>query len=478
MKILQCAWHSGRCCCTLFVDAARARRASLRSPVARRWRLPCSITPTPIWSGILPPLPLLPPIPCRSSSLGATNFRSSAGVPRTVGHLPIGHAAVDSVRTKPVVSFKRKPPQSRPQVLAFDEPRPNAFFDPTPIGPANPIVLASLGLIPVSHVDLATAEPPKHDFHYLAYYAYSETPPPEKPADTVLNSIKDIPVGTPIEEIRRAARRLRSGFRLHESRRQDRIRFRSQAAHRLLYRALSAEQIRVQPLRRRRHPNPRDNAIAAAYKIIVEAELFELRTHKKPTLSDLYLIHQQGIQGAEEHVSHPDRIAWQSMCATEEGQQKGEKWCKRAIWQNTLPAIKKVWKSVDNLTSAAFVAHVGTAGRRPLRALFQDGRRGAGEVVHLSPPRGESIGVLRTPFFSKSKNADPKDRLCGAKRRRVRGPLRDSELRGSSNSVSDIPAILNPADRPPHPTLLPARGEKEERAAKKLNPVASPRQAA
>jgi hypothetical protein len=29
-------------------------------------------------------------------------------------------------------------------------------------------------------------------------------------------------------------------------------------------------------------------------------------------------------------------IAWKSMCATNEGRQKGEKWCKRAIWQNTL----------------------------------------------------------------------------------------------------------------------------------------------
>ena len=43
------------------------------------------------------------------------------------------------------------------------------------------------------------------------------------------------------------------------------------------------------------------------------------------------------------------------MCATDEGRQKGEKWCKRAIWQNTLPAIKQIWKSVDRLTSGAFV---------------------------------------------------------------------------------------------------------------------------
>jgi hypothetical protein len=72
-------------------------------------------------------------------------------------------------------------------------------------------------------------------------------------------------------------------------------------------------------------------------------------------LNDLYLIHQQGWEGAAEHTSQPDRIAWKSMCATSEGREKGEKWCKRAIWGNTLPALKKAWKSVDKVTSEAFV---------------------------------------------------------------------------------------------------------------------------
>ena len=66
----------------------------------------------------------------------------------------------------------------------------------------------------------------------------------------------------------------------------------------------------------------RDNSIAAAYKFGAEALLFEVTTGKKPTFSDLYLIHQQGWQGAAEHVSHPERIAWKSMCATDEGQGK------------------------------------------------------------------------------------------------------------------------------------------------------------
>ena len=43
------------------------------------------------------------------------------------------------------------------------------------------------------------------------------------------------------------------------------------------------------------------------------------------------------------------------MCATQEGQEKGERWYKRAIWGNTLPAVKREWKSVDHLTSGAFV---------------------------------------------------------------------------------------------------------------------------
>jgi hypothetical protein len=43
------------------------------------------------------------------------------------------------------------------------------------------------------------------------------------------------------------------------------------------------------------------------------------------------------------------------MCATGEGKEKGEKWCKRAIWENTLRDIKRVWKSVENLTSGIFL---------------------------------------------------------------------------------------------------------------------------
>ena len=85
-------------------------------------------------------------------------------------------------------------------------------------------------------VDAAQSEP---DISYLAYYAYSEVPPDKKPADTILATLKDIPVGTPVEEIKHATDALGIRLQLYEGGRQDRIRFRSQAAHRVLYRLYS-----------------------------------------------------------------------------------------------------------------------------------------------------------------------------------------------------------------------------------------------
>ena len=47
---------------------------------------------------------------------------------------------------------------------------------------------------------------PKWDqLSYLADYVYSEVPPDRKPAETVLDALKDIPIGTPVEEIKRAS---------------------------------------------------------------------------------------------------------------------------------------------------------------------------------------------------------------------------------------------------------------------------------
>jgi hypothetical protein len=191
---------------------------------------------------------------------------------------------------------------------------------------------------------------------YLRYYVYSESPPPEKPANIALAALKHVPLGTPVQEIERAAEvfgvdanfmkavaKIESDFNPGE--RTGSYIGLFQLSRSEFSRYGSGDIL-----------NPRDNAMAAAYKFVTQAALFEATTHKELTFANLYLIHQQGWEGAAEHVSHPQRIAWKSMCATHEGMEKGERWCKRAIWGNTLPAVKREWKSVDHLTSGAFVA--------------------------------------------------------------------------------------------------------------------------
>ena len=202
----------------------------------------------------------------------------------------------------------------------------------------------------------ASPNPDEGELPYLKYYVYSETPPPEKPAKIALAALRDVPLGTPIQEIERAAKafgvdanfmkavaKIESDFNPKE-------RTGSYIGLFQLSKSEFSEYGSGDIL------NSRDNAMAAAYKFVTEAALFEAVTHEKLTFANLYLIHQQGWEGAAEHVSHPQQIAWKSMCATHEGMAKGEGWCKRAIWGNTLPAVKREWKSVDRLTSGAFVA--------------------------------------------------------------------------------------------------------------------------
>ena len=209
------------------------------------------------------------------------------------------------------------------------------------------------GTVTIEHSELNDT---KQNLSYLAYYAYSEVPPETKPADTILNSLKDIPPGTPVDEIKRVSgvlgfdftfmktvAKIESGFNPKQRTGSYIGLFQLSKNEFEMY---GAGDILV----------PRDNTVAAALKFMTEAILFEMFTHRKPTLNDLYLIHQQGVDGAAEHVSHPHRLAWRSMCATDEGKEKGEKWCKRAIWGNTLPAVKRIWKNVNNVTSGAFVA--------------------------------------------------------------------------------------------------------------------------
>ena len=197
--------------------------------------------------------------------------------------------------------------------------------------------------------------PVTQDFRYLIYYVWSELPPAEKPAEIVLRSLKDTPVGTPVEEIKRASDAFGLDFNFMKAVAKIESGFDPKQRTGSYIGLFQLSKYEFSKFGSGQILDSRDNAIAAAYKVITEGILFEWVTQKKPTLSDLYLIHQQGWEGAAEHISQPDRIAWKSMCATSEGREKGEKWCKRAIWRNTLPAVKDLWKSVDKLTSGAFV---------------------------------------------------------------------------------------------------------------------------
>jgi hypothetical protein len=203
--------------------------------------------------------------------------------------------------------------------------------------------------------DASNPAPVTQDFRYLIYYVWSELPPAEKPAAIVLRSLKDTPVGTPVEEIKRASDAFGLDFNFMKAVAKIESGFDPKQRTGSYIGLFQLSKYEFGKFGSGDILNPRDNAVAAAYKVITEGILFEWVTQRKPTLSDLYLIHQQGWEGAAEHISQPNRIAWKSMCATSEGREKGEKWCRRAIWGNTLPSVKDAWKSVEKLTSEAFV---------------------------------------------------------------------------------------------------------------------------
>src|SRR3954469_8847108 len=167
--------------------------------------------------------------------------------------------------------------------------------------------------------DDASKAPVTQDFRYLIYYVWSELPPAEKPADIVLRSLKDTPVGTPIEEIKRASDAFGLDFNFMKAVAKIESGFDPKQRTGSYIGLFQLSKYEFRKFGSGDILNPRDNAVAAAYKVITEGILFQWVTHRKPDLNDLYLIHQQGWEGAAEHLSQPNRIAWKSMCATGEG---------------------------------------------------------------------------------------------------------------------------------------------------------------
>jgi predicted GIY-YIG superfamily endonuclease len=154
----------------------------------------------------------------------------------------------------------------------------------------------------------------------------------------------------------------------------------------------------------------RDNARAAAHMFLVQAERFKWALGHFPDYSERYMVHQQGIEGAIEHYEHPERVAWQSMCATSEGLLKGEHWCKRCIWGNLLPKWKRAFGSVENISSADFI-NLWT-GRIN---LFVDRYTVVGEstFTNRSPSAGPALPIIATRRSSQARRtaARPKARV-------------------------------------------------------------------
>src|ERR1700683_2025741 len=126
--------------------------------------------------------------------------------------------------------------------------------------------------------------PSKQELSNLVYYVYSEVPPDKKPAETVLDSLQDISLGTPVDEIKlasnafgldftfmKAVARIESDF--DPAQRTGSYIGLFQLSHYEFNKYGSGDIV-----------SPRDNAIAAAYKFATAAILFELATHQKPTL--------------------------------------------------------------------------------------------------------------------------------------------------------------------------------------------------
>jgi hypothetical protein len=297
--------------------------------------------------------------PAKLAALAVAHIDSVAAFSALGSAYSLPTSALDARAT--MAGAPKRAASRRAGVSAKASPEP--FFNvldatsPMPTVAVPPTRLAYAALPDVTLTPKPDAAPPREtaDYAYLAYYAYSEVPPPEKPADTVSRALKDIPEGTPAEEVRRAARAFGLDVTFMETVVKIESDFDPKQRTGSYIGLFQLSQYEFDQYGAGNITDARDNAIAGVYKFAVAAILFELATHQKATPAYLYLIHQQGTQGAAEHVGHPERLAWESMCATDEGKLKGERWCKRAIWENTLPEVKKAWGSVEKLTSAAFV---------------------------------------------------------------------------------------------------------------------------
>ena len=111
--------------------------------------------------------------------------------------------------------------------------------------------------------------------------------------------------------------------------------------------------------------NAQDNAEAFAMRMKDETQKFQSgftredgtkveRIGRPPTVHEMYMIHQRGIEGALEQIKNPGQLAWQAMANTPEGKQKGEAWAKKTVTGNLPKGVLDQYGGIDKMTAAQF----------------------------------------------------------------------------------------------------------------------------
>jgi hypothetical protein len=195
----------------------------------------------------------------------------------------------------------------------------------------------------------------------------------------------------------------------------------------------------------------RDNARAAAHMFLVQAEKFKSALGHFPDYAERYMVHQQGIEGAIEHYEHPERVAWQSMCATSEGLLKGEHWCKRCIWGNLLPQWKHFFGGVEKISSGDFVnvwtGRINLLAERYAAADDESVTNSTGGVTNsLSSTNSRSITHSRSSINPRV----ARSRLPITARRTI-APVHQGAARPSrvASPLADVGRLVSRAFAPP-----------------------------
>src|SRR5205807_10565162 len=152
----------------------------------------------------------------------------------------------------------------------------------------------------------------------------------------------------------------------------------------------------------------RDNARAAAHMLLVQAEKFRWARGHYPDYAKRYMVHQQGIQGAIEHYTHPERVAWQSMCATDEGVLKGGAMVQEVHLAKSSPAMEADLRKCGEDIKRGLRQSVDRTHRSP-RQQIQCG--GGWRVDKSTPQKPCSPSHRRGPWYSTA-SCGPASRFC------------------------------------------------------------------